>query len=129
MFDYLVRQELSGTSMTYTTVKQVAAPEPSAFNEALPGICEGPLSEWIKPRALELTYTSRRIAPYAREILGLPNDADPGPPFRWEPDRRAHLQAELDAVMFRLYGLTREEVEHVLNSFPLIRKYEEQNHG
>jgi hypothetical protein len=29
----------------------------------------------------------------------------------------------LDAAMFRVYGLTRPEVEHVLDSFFVVRKY------
>ena len=54
---------------------------------------------------------------------------DDGPPFRWDPDRRALLQAELDAAMLHVYGLTRAEAEHVLDSFPVVRKYEERDHG
>lgn len=69
------------------------------------------------------------MAPYARDTLGLPDDADLGPPFRWDPDRRVFIQAELDAAMFRLYSFTREEVEHVLDRFPVIRKREEGDHG
>jgi superfamily II DNA or RNA helicase len=87
------------------------------------------LREWILPRVLELSYTSHRIAGYARDILGLPDGADPGPPFRWRPERRELLRAELDAAMFHLYGLTRPEVEHVLDSFFVVRKYEERDHG
>ena len=52
-----------------------------------------------------------------------------GPPFTWDPDRRALLKAELDAAMFHIYGLTRDEVEHVMDSFPVVRKYDERNFG
>jgi hypothetical protein len=38
-----------------------------------------------------------------------------GPPFRWDPDRRAHLKAELDAYYARLYGLTRDELRYILD--------------
>ena len=31
--------------------------------------------------------------------------------------------------MLHIYGLTRSEAEHVLNSFPVLRKYEERDHG
>lgn len=37
--------------------------------------------------------------------------------------------AELDAAMMHIYGLQRDEVEHVLNSFPVLRKYEEHDPG
>ena len=129
IFDYVVRQKLSGTNMTYGIVNQLACPPPDIFNEPLAGVCSESLAEWIKPRVLELTYTSHRMAPYARDILGLAEDDPVPPPHRWDPDRRAHLMAELDAAMFILYGLTRDEVDHVLDSFAVIRKYEGRDHG
>lgn len=128
-FDYVVRQKLSGTNMTYGIVNQLACPPPSAFDEPLLGVCEGPLADWILPRVLELIYTSSRMEPYARDILGLDEGEKTPLPFHWDSERRAHLMAELDAAMFRLYGLTRDELEHVLNSFTVIRKYEEREHG
>jgi hypothetical protein len=127
-FDYVARQKLSGTHLTYGIVKQLVCPTPAAF-DAVPAWTDLSLREWLLPRVLELTYTSHRIAAYARDILGLDDDADPGPPFRWSPDRRELLRAELDAAMFHLYGLTRPEVEHVLDSFFVVRKYEERDHG
>jgi hypothetical protein len=52
-------------------------------------------------------YTSHRIKPYAIDILG----GDPGVPFRWIPERRAQLTAELDAAMLHLYDLDRDDAE------------------
>jgi hypothetical protein len=54
---------------------------------------------------------------------------DDGPPFRWDPERRALLRADLDAGFMHIYGLTRTETEHVLDSFPVVRKYDERDHG
>ncbi|GAB48608.1 Eco57I restriction-modification methylase domain-containing protein [Mobilicoccus pelagius] len=127
--DYVARQKLSSTGMTYFILKQLTTPPPAVFREPLPGVCTELLAEWLRPRVLELTYTSRRMAPYARDVLGLPEDGDPGVPFRWNPERRAHLMAEIDAAMFHLYGLDRDEVEHVLDSFTVVRKYDERDHG
>jgi hypothetical protein len=36
-------------------------------------------------------------------------------PFRWDPERRAVLRAELDAYYARLYGLTRDELRYILD--------------
>jgi len=36
-------------------------------------------------------------------------------PFCWDPDRRAQLRAELDAYYAYLYGLTRRELEYILD--------------
>jgi hypothetical protein len=34
-----------------------------------------------------------------------------------------------DAAFLHVYGLAREEAEHVLDSFPLVRKYDERDYG
>jgi hypothetical protein len=38
-----------------------------------------------------------------------------GPPFPWNEERRAQLRADLDAAYARLYGLTRDELRHILD--------------
>ena len=129
VFDFVVRQKLAGTDLAFFIVKQLACPPPEAFDEPLAGVSDTAYGEWIRPRVLELTYTSWRIAAYANDVLGLEADADPGPPFRWLPPRREQLRAELDAAMFQLYGLARKDVEHVMDSFAVVRRYEERDHG
>ncbi len=39
-----------------------------------------------------------------------------------DPKQRAQLRAELDAIIAHLYDLTNEELEHILNTFPLVEK-------
>lgn len=39
----------------------------------------------------------------------------PLPPFKWNDDRRAVLRTELDAYYARLYGLTRDELQCILD--------------
>ena len=122
-FDYVARQKLSGTNFQYFVTKQLACPTPATFDEPTPWQPEITLAEYITPRVVELVYTSHRMAPFARDF------GHDGPPFPWNPDRRALLKAELDAAMFHIYGLTRDEVEHVLDSFPVVRKYDERDYG
>lgn len=123
VFDYVSRQKISGISMKQFTVKQLACPSPDAFDQPTPWDCDSTPAEWIRPYVLELSYTSWRLKPYADDI------GDDGPPFHWIPERRALLRAELDAGFIHLYGLQREEAEHVLDSFDVLRKYEERNFG
>lgn len=128
-FDYVSKQKLAGTDQAFFVVNQYACPPPEAFNEPLSGVSSSPFEQWIRPRVLELTYTSWRLAAYANDVLALDPDIDPGPPFRWVPERREILRTELDAAMFHLYGLARDEVEHVMDSFAVVRKYDERDHG
>lgn len=50
-------------------------------------------------------------------------------PFRWDRERRALVRAELDAAYFHLYELDRDDVDYVLDTFPIVRKYDEWDHG
>jgi hypothetical protein len=122
-FDYVARQKLSGVHMKYFTAKQIACPTPDTFSQPSAWRADRTLAEWVTPYVLELSYTSWRLQPYAQEM------GDGGPPFRWDPERRSLLRADLDAAMLHVYGLTRGDAEHVLDSFFLIRKYEERDHG
>jgi len=124
VMDYVVRQKLSGTHMTYGVVGQLTCPRPEAIEVPGAWSCEA-LSDFVRVRVLELTFTSHRIRPYAEDVVG----GDPGNPFRWLPERREQLRAELDAAMLHLYGLDRKDTEHVLDSFLVVRKYEERDHG
>ena len=38
-----------------------------------------------------------------------------GAPFEFDPDRRARLQADLDAFFARKYGLSRDELRYILD--------------
>jgi hypothetical protein len=77
---------------------------------------------WI-PNLLELSYTAWDLEPFARDV------GWHGPPFRWDPARRARLRAELDAAFFHLYGLSRDDTAYILDTFPIVRKNDEKAHG
>lgn len=128
VFDYIARQKLSGTHMKYFTVRQLACPTPAAFEEQV-SWAGATLAEFVRPRVLELTYTSHRMAGYARDVRVHPIGSPVGGPFRWLPERRAQLVAELDAAMIHTYGLSRVDAEHVLDSFLVVAKVEERDLG
>ena len=98
---YLARQKVGGTHLTYGYLKQFPVLPPERYTDT--GLA------YIVPRVLELTYTADDLAPWARDL------GHEGPPFRWDPDRRAQLRAELDACYARLYGLTRDELRYILD--------------
>lgn len=123
VFDFIARQKMSGAAMAIFIVKQLACPSPSDFSLPAPWSSEQTLAEWLWPSVLELSYTSWRLQPYAQEL------GDSGSPFHWISDRRAKLRADLDGAFLHVYGLTRAEAEHVLDSFFVVRKYEERDLG
>jgi len=124
VFDFISRQKSGGAHMNYFTTKQLACPSPMSFDDR-PTWCRTSLDSFLRPSVAELTYTSYRLKAFAVDVLR----GDPGPPYRWLPGRRDQLKAELDAAMMHLYGLDRDDTEHVLDSFFVVRKYEERDHG
>jgi hypothetical protein len=122
-FDYVARQKHSGANMQYFLVKQLACPAPMTFESRAEWCLDYRLADWLRGYVLELSYTSWQLLQYARDL------GDTGPPFRWNPERRALLRGDLDAAFMHVYGLTRPEVEHVLDSFFVVRKYEERDFG
>jgi hypothetical protein len=99
--DYVARQKVGGTHLTYGYLKQFPVLPPSAYADSI--------RDFIVPRVLELSYTAHDMQPWA-EDLGFA-----GPPFPWNPERRALLRAELDAVFAALYGLSRDELRYILD--------------
>lgn len=122
VFDYIVRQKLAGGGLAFFVVKQIAVPGPDDFLSQPTWLAEN-LSDWIVPRVLELVWTSYRVAGFARHL------GDVGLPFRWVTERREAIRAELDAAMMHVYGLQRDEVEHILGSFSVLQMHEERDHG
>lgn len=51
------------------------------------------------------------------------------PPFVWDEGRRARLRAELGALYGHLYGLTREKLAYILDTFPIVRRKDEERLG
>ena len=83
----------------------------------------GTLADWIRPRVLELVYTSHSLEPFARNL------GYTGPPFAWDPERRFQLRCELDAAFFHLYGIERDDADYILDTFPIVKKKDEATFG
>jgi hypothetical protein len=118
--DYDARQ--SANQITFFIAEQLAVLTPQQLQQEQPWL-GGAAQPWLAQRVLELCYTNVELEPFARD-LGFT-----GPPFRWQPARRALLQAEIDAAVMHLYQLTRTQAEWILDSFTVLRKYEEADHG
>jgi hypothetical protein len=60
-----------------------------------------------------------------------PSTLEPGTltPFLWNEERRFLLRCELDALYFHLYGIERDDVDYILETFPIVRRKDEAEHG
>ena len=100
-FDFVARQKIGGTTLNYFYLKQFPVLPPDRYTEAD--------LAFIVPRVLELTFTAHDLSGWAQDL------GYNGPPFAFDPDRRAVLRAELDAYYARLYSLTRDELRYILD--------------
>ena len=99
--DFCARNKIGGTHLTYGYLRQFPFLSPDSYERSE--------IEFIQARMLKLTYTAHDLKPWAEDL-----DYD-GPPFRFDPDRRALLRAELDAFYAHLYGLNRDELRYILD--------------
>ncbi|MCA9671388.1 MAG: N-6 DNA methylase [Myxococcales bacterium] len=123
IFDYACRQKLSGVNLNYYVVRQLPALMPSSYDGPAPWCSHSRLQDWILSRVLELTYTAWDLGSFAHDV------GYRGPPFRWDPQRRAVLRAELDAAFFHLYGIAAADVDYIMDTFPIVRRREEKHLG
>lgn len=121
--DYVARQSVGGTHLNFFILKQLPVPAPYAFYEQCKWDTSRSIAEWKLPAFLELTYTALDIAPFARD-LGFD-----GPPFRWDEHRRFLLRCELDAAFFYLYGIERGDVDYIMETFPIVKRKDEEEHS
>ena len=114
-FDYLLRNALSQPSIPQGTFEQIPCPPPDAFTPAV--------RQTLLPRLLELTYTAWDLEPFAKDF------GYDGLPFRWNEERRFLLRCELDAAYFHLYGIERDDVDYIMETFPIVKRKDEQRYG
>ncbi|MEU5641924.1 Eco57I restriction-modification methylase domain-containing protein [Streptomyces milbemycinicus] len=114
VLDYVLRQKLGGTNLNFFQFGQLPFITPKII--ALH-------ASSLTPRILELTYTSNDMNPFARDL------GDTGAPFLWDEDRRAVIRAELDALFFHLYGITRDDTAYILDTFNVVRDNDTKAHG
>lgn len=133
--DVIARMKLGGTNLTYGYFRQFPVLPPSAYHEAA--------LSFIVPRVMALTYTANDMTEWAKalwndsslkmrlKMLQLNNKENEGitdekfvdrefsssflPPYIYDDAKRAILRAELDAYFARLYGLTRTELQYILD--------------
>lgn len=113
--DFAARQKVGGTHLKFFTMRQLPIPAPDTRPDSY--------AEFLDEAVLELVYSAHDLGGYAED------QGYSGPPFRWDPERRALLRAELDAAMFHLYGVEREDVDHIMDTFPIVRRKDEEAHG
>ncbi len=133
-FDFIARQKVGGTHLKFFILKQLPVIPPEKYDSYL--------IDKIAPCAIELTYTAWDLKPFAEDVLeeigpekwnewfpenplvdGIPQ------PFKWDEERRLQLRCELDAVYAHLYGISKDDLDYILGTFPIVKKKDEAKYG
>lgn len=97
VFDFVARQKVGGTHMTYGYLEQLTTPRPDS---SLPWM-GGDLT-WIGARSSWLQM-----------------------PGSWQVERRDRVRAEIDAAMFHVFGVSRDDVDYIMETFPIVKRKDE----
>ena len=119
-FDFIARQKVQGQHLNWYIVEQLPIIAPGDYDKQFG---ETTARELVRDHVLRLTYTAHDMAPFARDL------GYDGPPFIWDEEERRHLRARLDALYFHLYGLSREDAEYILSTFPIVQREDEARFG
>lgn len=100
--DFAFRQKIGGTNTSFFLVAQAPVLGPAP----LTGPCmAGDAFAWLSVRADALQR--RTVA----------------------SDQRDRVRAEIDAAMFHLYGIEREDVDYIMETFPIVKRKDIAAHG
>ena len=121
VYDYVARQKIQSRHLNKYILEQLPVVPPDHYED----VRFGPKTagKIVREACLELTYTSHDMTPFAHNL------GYDGPPFVWDEEQRRHLRARLDALYFHLYGLSREDAGYVLETFPIVRREDQERFG
>ena len=123
-FDYATRQKLAGGNMNFFVLNQLPVLPFKGYElQCRWSIDSLSLGDWLLPRVLELTYTAWDLKPFGQDC------GWSGPPFRWDEGRRFLLRSELDAAFFHLYGIPRDDVSYIMDTFTIVRRNDEKRYA
>ncbi|WP_051180058.1 Eco57I restriction-modification methylase domain-containing protein [Nocardia concava] len=103
--DYSARQKIGGTSLKFFTFMQLPCITPPRLETGMEPIQHGKnWSDWITQRVRHLNSC-------------------------WKDANRDQVKAELDAAFFHLYGIDRDDVDYIMDTFPIIKRKDESTYG
>lgn len=105
VLDFIARFKISGTHLTFFVLKQLPILPPSVFDSPTPWDSSKTYTDWVTERVDFLLE---------------------GP---WDVEKRAYIRAELDALMFYLYEMDKDDIEYIMSTFPIVQGKDEEKYG
>ena len=118
--DFVARQKIQGTNLNLYMLEQFPVIGPGEYDRQFG---KKTARDLVLDHVLRLTYTADDMVPFARDL------GYEGPPFIWDQEERRHLRARLDALYFHLYGISRDDADYILSTFPIVQREDEVEFG
>ncbi len=122
--DYIARKKVA-LKMSYTVLDSLPFPRVGGTD---------PIAKTLVPLVIRLACCGPEMTAFWNARAGEgwcePVSADGSPPGAEDPDERFHLRAQIDAIVARdVFGLTRDELACILDTFPIVRRKDEERYG
>ena len=122
LIDFLVREKSTGSNLNFFVIQQIPLPAPSWLKAQPSPDIDQSLWHWLAQMGAELAHTSDAMTPFFKAATGRLST----PTF--DKERRRRLRAEVDAMTFRIFNLSRADLELVFSTFPVQRRLECQKY-
>ncbi len=107
--DYVARPKVGGVHLNFFIANQLAVLPPERLSGETAWCAD--LGTWLDSRVLWLIACADDLA----GALGIATSV-------YDPDVRPHVWAELDAAMFHLVGVPRDDVDYIMETFPIVKR-------
>lgn len=104
VLDFVVRQKQSSTHLNFFIFMQIPALAPSDFSRRTEWTGTQETSDWVATRVDWLNGQAGC-------------------------ESRRQVRAELDAALFHLYGIKRDDVDYIMETFPIVKRKDIAEHG
>ncbi|WP_068396382.1 hypothetical protein [Kribbia dieselivorans] len=121
-FDFAARQKVGGTHVKYFTVRQLPVPHPDTFSKPCPWEPTGSSGSWLTRRVVFLLADSDDMTPLTDEFGARIGSGG------WGVHRHL-IRAEIDAAIFHLFGIARDDVDYIMDTFPIVKRKDEAAYG
>lgn len=121
-FDFVARQKVGGTHLKYFTMRQLPMLSGELVDES-PAWANDAVRSWLTARVMSLVLDNVEMCKLGEDFDAPICDAP------WDVVRRLGIRAELDAAFFHLYGIERDDVDYIMETFPIVKRKDIAAHG
>lgn len=114
VFDYATRQKIGATNLKQYLIEQLPIIDFELWKKN---------QDLILPKIIKLIFSTQDLSSFSVDC-GFTESF-----INWNQEERKILQCKLDAIYAHLYKLNENELEYIMDTFPIIREADLVEHG